>query len=104
MTMRFTPGTVTLADWRSIYRGAVPVLDESCIPRINASVAAVARIVAKGEPVYGINTGFGKLAHVGIEAESITALQKNIVLSHCVGVGDPAPAPVVRLMMCLKLA
>jgi histidine ammonia-lyase len=104
MTMQFTPGAVTLADWQSIYRGTVPVLDESCIPRINASVAAVARIVAKGEPVYGINTGFGKLAHVGIEAESITALQKNIVLSHCVGVGDPAPAPVVRLMMCLKLA
>lgn len=104
MTMRFTPGAVTLADWRSIYRGAVPVLAESCIPRINASVEAVARIVAKGEPVYGINTGFGKLAHVGIEAESITALQKNIVLSHCVGVGDSAPAPVVRLMMCLKLA
>lgn len=102
--MLFKPGAVTLAEWRSIYRGAVPDLDESCYDRIHASVETVARIVAKGEPVYGINTGFGKLANVSIEAASITALQKNIVLSHCVGVGDPAPAPIVRLMMCLKIA
>lgn len=102
--MLFKPGAVTLTEWRSIYRGAVPYLDESCHDRIHASVETVARIVAKGEPVYGINTGFGKLANVGIEVASITALQKNIVLSHCVGVGDPAPAPIVRLMMCLKIA
>jgi histidine ammonia-lyase len=102
--MQFKPGAVTLAEWRSIYRGAVPDLDESCHDRIHASVETVARIVAKGEPVYGINTGFGKLANVSIEAASITALQKNIVLSHCVGVGDPAPAPIVRLMMCFKIA
>jgi histidine ammonia-lyase len=102
--MQFKPGAVTLAEWRSIYRGAVPDLGESCHDRIGASVETVVRILAKGEPVYGINTGFGKLANVGIEAASITALQKNIVLSHCVGVGDPAPPPIVRLMMCLKIA
>ncbi|RWG65571.1 histidine ammonia-lyase [Mesorhizobium sp.] len=98
------PGSATLADWRAIYRGAVPKLDDSCRPKIKASAEAVARIVAKGEPVYGINTGFGKLASVRIPANDLETLQRNIVLSHAAGVGEPMPAPVVRLMMALKLA
>ncbi|RUU94373.1 histidine ammonia-lyase, partial [Mesorhizobium sp. M1A.F.Ca.IN.020.03.2.1] len=98
------PGSATLADWRAIYRGAVPKLDDACRPKIKASAEAVARIVAKGEPVYGINTGFGKLASVRIPANDLETLQRNIVLSHAAGVGEPMPAPVVRLMMALKLA
>jgi histidine ammonia-lyase len=104
MTTSFEPGTMSLADWRAIYRGAVPKLDESHYPPIQASADAVARIVAKGEPVYGINTGFGKLASVGIAAEDLVALQKNIVLSHCAGVGDPLSPGITRLMMALKIA
>ncbi|MBN9551903.1 MAG: aromatic amino acid lyase, partial [Alphaproteobacteria bacterium] len=99
-----TPGSATLADWRAIYRGAVPKLDEACRPRIKASAEAVARIVAKGDPVYGINTGFGKLASVRIPADDLETLQRNIVLSHAAGVGEPMPVAVVRLMMALKLA
>jgi histidine ammonia-lyase len=102
--MSFKAGEVTLAEWRSIYRGATPTLDKGCEARVKASVEAVARIVEKGDPVYGINTGFGKLASVRIEADNILALQRNIVLSHCAGVGDPAPTSIVRLMMCLKIA
>ena len=98
------PGDATLADWRAIYRGAVPRLDPACGPKIAASAAAVARIVAKGEPVYGINTGFGKLASVRIPADDLETLQRNIVLSHAAGVGEPMPVAVVRLMMALKLA
>ncbi len=64
----------------------------------------MAAIVRKGEPVYGVNTGFGKLASVRIDAADLETLQRNIVLSHCAGVGDPLPADVVRLMMALKLA
>ena len=61
------PGNATLADWRAIYRGAVAdARSEPAAPTIAASAEAVARIVAKGEPVYGINTGFGKLASVRI--------------------------------------
>ncbi|NEL27704.1 MAG: aromatic amino acid lyase, partial [Xanthomonas perforans] len=56
-----------------------------------------------GEPVYGVNTGFGKLASVRIEREDLQTLQRNIVLSHAAGVGEPTPVPVVRLMMALKL-
>ena len=62
------------------------------------------RILAKGEPVYGINTGFGKLASVRIADRDLATLQRNIVLSHAAGVGEPMPAPVVRLMLALKLA
>ncbi|WP_245467769.1 aromatic amino acid lyase, partial [Mesorhizobium sp. M6A.T.Cr.TU.017.01.1.1] len=102
--LKLKPGNATLADWREIYRGAVPKLDAACRPKIKASAEAVARIVAKGEPVYGINTGFGKLASVRIPAADLETLQRNIVLSHAAGVGDPMPVAIVRLMMALKLA
>lgn len=104
VTLTLHPGQVSLAQWRDIYRGAVPVLDPACMPGVAASAAAVGRIVAKGEPVYGINTGFGKLASVRIPAEDLATLQRNIVLSHCAGMGEASPVPVVRLMMALKLA
>ncbi|MGO4833980.1 histidine ammonia-lyase, partial [Rhizobiaceae sp. 2RAB30] len=87
-----------------MYRGATPKLDPACRPKIAASAAAVARIVAKGEPVYGINTGFGKLASVRIPAHDLETLQKNIVLSHAAGVGEAMPVAIARLMMALKLA
>ena len=104
MTRELKPGAASLADWRAIYHGAVPKLDPSCRARIAASAEAVARIVAKGEPVYGINTGFGKLASVRIPAGDLETLQRNIVLSHAAGTGEPMPPSVARLMMALKLA
>lgn len=104
MTSHFEPGAMSLGDWRAIYRGAAPKLDAQHHPRIQASADAVARIVARGEPVYGINTGFGKLASVGIAAEDLVALQRNIVLSHCAGIGEPLSPVITRLMMALKIA
>jgi len=98
------PGATTLADWRAIYRGGVPKLDASCNTAVERSAQAVARIVAEGKPVYGINTGFGKLASVRIDAADLTRLQQNIVLSHAAGVGEPLPLNITRLMMALKLA
>ncbi len=98
------PGAVALADWRAIYRGGSPRLDPACRPGVAASAAAVARIVARGEPVYGVNTGFGKLASTRIETGDLETLQRNIVLSHAAGVGEATPLPVARLMMALKLA
>ena len=98
------PGAVTLAQWRDIYRGAIPRLDQAAAPQIAASAAAVERIIQKGEPVYGINTGFGKLASVRIGDADLAKLQRNIVLSHAAGTGAPSPVPIVRLMMALKLA
>lgn len=98
------PGDTPLADWKAIYRGATARLADTAWPAIAASAAAVQRILAKGEPVYGINTGFGKLASVRIGDADLETLQRNIVLSHAAGVGEPSPVPVIRLMMALKLA
>jgi histidine ammonia-lyase len=101
---RIMPGEVSLAAWRAIYRGDDLTLDQSCREKIGASAAAVQRILAKGEPVYGLNTGFGKLASVRIEAADLAKLQRNIVLSHAAGIGEATQAAIVRLMMALKLA
>lgn len=102
-TLTLQPGAVTLAQWRAIFDGARVRLDPASAAAVLRSAQTVADIVAKGAPVYGINTGFGKLASVRIEREDLATLQRNIVLSHAAGVGEPMPAPVVRLMMALKL-
>ena len=103
-TVTLKPGSVPLADWRAIYRGAQVRLDASAEGAIARGADAVARIVARGEPVYGINTGFGKLASIRIEDADLAKLQRNIVLSHAAGTGEPTPVDVVRLMLALKLA
>ncbi len=97
------PGAVSLAQWRAVYRGAPITLDPACAPLIERAAATVAAIVAKGKPVYGINTGFGKLAGIRIDTADLETLQRNIVLSHAAGVGEPMPVTVTRLMMALKL-
>ena len=98
------PGAVSLAEWQAVYGGARVRLEPECRSAIHRAALAVVRIVAKGEPVYGVNTGFGKLASVQIDVNDLETLQRNIVLSHAAGVGEPAPVPVARLMMALKLA
>lgn len=101
--MILKPGHVTLAEWRAIYGGERADIDPACHAGIAASAAAVEAILARHEPVYGINTGFGKLASVRIGDQDLETLQRNIVLSHAAGVGDPVPVPIVRLMLALKL-
>jgi histidine ammonia-lyase len=98
------PGRVPLSTWRAVLDGQPAHLAPEAGSAIAAGAQAVTRILARGEPVYGINTGFGKLASVRIEANDLAVLQRNIVLSHAAGVGPPTPAPIVRLMMALKLA
>jgi histidine ammonia-lyase len=98
------PGQVSLTEWCDIYRGAGVRLDPACLPVVERSADAVAAIVAKGAPVYGINTGFGKLARVRIDVDDLEKLQQNLVLSHAAGVGEPIPIDAARLMMALKLA
>lgn len=102
--IRLRPGQVTLPEWRSIYRGAGVRLDPACLPVVERSAAAVEAIVARGAPVYGINTGFGKLARVQIDVDDLEQLQRNLVLSHAAGVGDPISIETTRLLMALKLA
>src|SRR4051794_5806558 len=71
--------------------------------RVANSAAAVDRIVAGGETVYGVNTGFGLLANTRIPNDRLAELQTNLILSHSAGLGDPLPRHVVRLMIVLKL-
>ena len=104
MTVVLRPGETRLADWRAIWRGARPALEPGFRDAVGAGAAAVQRILERGEPVYGINTGFGKLAGVRIEPADLAKLQRNIVLSHAAAVGEATAAPVTRLMMALKLA
>ncbi|MFN8829277.1 MAG: histidine ammonia-lyase [Labrys sp. (in: a-proteobacteria)] len=104
MAIAMIPGEVALGDWRSILGGASVTLSDGCRPAIAASAEAVAAIVRRGAPVYGINTGFGKLASVRIDSGDLETLQRNIVLSHAAGIGEAMPAPICRLMMALKLA
>src|SRR5262245_4055190 len=96
---------VNFTTLRDLARGGLALsISESAGAAIDRGAAAVARIVERGEPAYGVNTGFGRLAQTHIPNDQLELLQRNLVLSHAVGVGDPLPAPVVRLMLALKIA
>ena len=103
MTLTLNPEAIDLATLRQLWQGASCKLDDASLDRVRASAASVERIVAGGETVYGINTGFGLLASTRIPAERLAELQRNLILSHSCGLGDPLPRHVVRLMIALKL-
>ena len=97
------PGQVSLAQLRTIAAGGVRlVLDASALAGMQAAQATVDRIVAEDQVVYGINTGFGKLASTKIAHDRLAELQRNLVLSHSVGTGDPLPDDVVRMVLATK--
>jgi len=97
------PEAIDLATLRQLWEGTPAKLDAASLTRIRASAASVERIVAGGETVYGINTGFGLLANTRIPPERLAELQTNLILSHSCGLGDALPRHVVRLMIVLKL-
>ena len=104
MTITLHPGSVTLAQLQSIYwNGEIARLDPSFDAGIKRSAARIAEIAGGTEPVYGVNTGFGKLASIKIAAEDTATLQRNLILSHCCGLGEPLAPEIVRLIMALKL-
>ena len=96
---------LNFATLRDLSRGGVRLsISEAAYAAIERGAAAVAEIVKRGEPAYGVNTGFGRLAQTHIPNEQLELLQTNLVLSHAVGVGAPLPAAVVRLTLALKIA
>ncbi|WP_299788700.1 histidine ammonia-lyase [uncultured Marivita sp.] len=104
MTHVLTPGATTLPNLEALWRDDAPVtLDPAARGAIDASAVVVARAAKGSTPVYGINTGFGKLASVRIAPEDTETLQRNLILSHCCGVGDTLDPATTRLMMALKL-
>ena len=99
-----TPGETTLAQLEQVWQQGLAVrLSGSARDGIAASAARIARAAAGDEPVYGVNTGFGKLASIKIAAADTATLQRNLILSHCCGVGDPVEPDTVRLILVLKL-
>ena len=98
------PGSVALSELEAIWRNREAVtLDADARPRIDAAAALVQRAVEGDAAVYGVNTGFGKLASVKIAADDLVALQRNLILSHCCGVGEALDVATTHLMMALKL-
>ncbi|MBD9492208.1 histidine ammonia-lyase [Ensifer sp. ENS11] len=104
MSIILHPGKVTLAELAEVFREGTPAaISPEFHPAIENAAARIAQIAAGSEPVYGVNTGFGKLASVRIDASDTATLQHNLILSHCCGVGAPLSEPIVRLIMTLKL-
>ena len=99
------PGRLTLDDIQAVHAGGLSLgIATEARSAIRASAAVVQRAAAGDAPVYGVNTGFGKLASTRIGQDELDTLQQNLIRSHSVGVGEPLPAPVVRLMLALKAA
>ena len=104
MTLLLQPGSVPLSTLETIYWTGEPArLDPLFDKGVEKAAARIAEIAAGNAPVYGINTGFGKLASIRIDAADVATLQRNLILSHCCGVGQPLSENIVRLIMALKL-
>jgi histidine ammonia-lyase len=103
MEIILDPGHATLAQLEIIYRqDASFELTPESFDVIRRSEARLVEKLASRETIYGVNTGFGKLASVRIDDENLVSLQRNLVRSHCAGFGDPLPLNIVRLTMALK--
>jgi len=99
-----TPGRATLEQLEQVWRDELAVsLDPAARDGVEAAARKVEEAAAGDAAVYGVNTGFGKLASVRIAAADTATLQRNLILSHCCGVGDPLDRATTRLMMALKL-
>ena len=106
-----TPASITL-DGRSLAIGDVvriarepgvrPRVETTARDALVASRRLVERAIASGQTIYGINTGFGKLANVRIAPDQLEALQVNLIRSHAAGIGTPLPPGVVRAVMLLR--
>src|SRR5260221_443117 len=101
--LKLNPENIDLATLRQRWSGAEVRLDDASMQRVANSAEAVERIVAGGETVYGVNTGFGLLANPRTPTERLAELQTNLILSHSACLGDPLPRHVVRLMIVLKV-
>lgn len=99
-----TPGEVSLETWREILRAAPRLsLTPSAKATVDASQRAVQDMIATGKAIYGVNTGFGKLASVRIDDKQLSDLQRNLILSHAAGTGALLDDNIVRLIMVMKV-
>src|SRR5258706_165782 len=95
--------SLSIADVVAVARDHASVaIDPNALKAVAASRRAVEAAMSGGQTIYGVNTGFGKLAHVRIPPERARQLQLNLIRSHASGVGDPLPTDAVRAMMLLR--
>ncbi len=103
-TVALRAGELRAADVRALLRGDTGLtLDPAARVAVDRAAAVIASIAAQDASVYGVNTGFGKLAQTRIPREKLGELQRNLVVSHACGVGAPLAREVVRLVLALKI-
>ena len=103
--MLIQPGQLTLEQLQTIHAGVQTLVFPDASRDVIRASARVVQAAADGDaPVYGVNTGFGKLANQRISKAQLDILQLNLIRSHSVGVGEPLNPQVVRLMLALKAA
>ena len=95
--------SLSIADVVAVARhNASVALDPKALAAVTKSREAIEAAAARGQTIYGVNTGFGKLAHVRIPPDQARQLQLNLIRSHASGVGEPLPPDAVRAMMLLR--
>jgi len=103
MEHRLDPGPQRWADLKSLYAASRIVLSDAAIANVARAHDFLQEVVASGRTVYGVNTGFGQLAHVKVGEEVLHQLQENILRSHAAGLGEPLPPAIVRWMLLFKV-
>jgi len=102
--MRILPGNINLKQLEDFYRKLFPIeIDRACQEQVEKAAIVVKNAAQGDAAVYGVNTGFGKLANTRIPSDKTADLQRNLILSHCCGMGPALPDAVVRLIMLLKM-
>jgi histidine ammonia-lyase len=103
--IHITPKGIGLDELRAPFLGPITVeLTEAARDRIAESNKVITDAIGRGDTVYGVNTGFGKLASVRIAKDELEELQRRVIVSHMTGVGDLLPDEVVRAIMLIKIA
>src|SRR4051812_6491320 len=93
-------GAVSIADVERVARSRVRVaLGAQAQEKLAASRSALEQAIAAGEVIYGVNTGFGSLARQRLDGDKLREVQRNLILSHAAGVGEPLREELVRGML-----
>ena len=104
MTIHIGPKGLSFADFRSALKGPVQLsISAEAKAAVTKSHAGILRMLKSGDAIYGVNTGFGKLASARIAEGDLAQLQVNLVRSHAAGIGEPLKDATVRLILLLKL-
>ena len=104
MSIVLEPGNVTIAKLREIWEKQYSVkIKKSFKQNVDKSSKIVKKLSKSNLAIYGVNTGFGKLDKIKISEKDTERLQKNLILSHCCGIGEPLDISTTRLMMILKI-